>query len=461
MKITPTDIDEVLIIEPQVFADSRGWFIEIYSKQRFQQQYLNIDFVQDNHSLSVQKGTLRGLHFQINPKAQTKLVRCTRGSILDVAVDLRKGSGTFKKWVAVELSQENKKQLLVPKGFAHGFITLTDNAEVEYKVDEFYNSECDRSIRFDDPQIGIDWGNNNPILSQKDLNAPLLRDSDVNFKIKVLVTGVNGQLGSDVVKSLNNLNMEVVASSRDDFDIANREQTRKFIVENKPNIVIHCGAYTAVDKAEDDQELCYLVNVEGTKNIAQVAKDIGAKLVYISTDYVFDGKGTTAHLEEDNTNPINYYGYTKEQGEKVVRGLIERHFIIRTSWVYGSNGSNFVKTMLRLAKSKNEVTVVDDQIGSPTYTKDLANFIGDLIQTNNYGTYHGVNEGYCSWYKFAQEIFEKAGIEMNVKPISSDEYITKAKRPKNSRLSKDNIDRAGLKRLPSWQDALDRYLKEI
>lgn len=181
MNIIKTELEGVLILEPKVFGDNRGWFMESFSDKVFKEQGLNINFVQDNHSYSAIKGTLRGLHFQNNPMAQTKLVRCTRGKILDVVVDIRKGSPTYKKWIAVELSQENKRQLLIPKGFAHGFVTLTDDVEVQYKVDEYYSKEHDRSIRFDDPEIGIDWGIENPILSDKDKNAPLLKDSDCDF----------------------------------------------------------------------------------------------------------------------------------------------------------------------------------------------------------------------------------------------------------------------------------------
>lgn len=181
MEIIKTDIDGVYILTPKVFGDHRGWFTESYSKRKFEELGIDIEFIQDNHSFSAQKGALRGLHFQINPKAQTKLVRCTKGKILDVAVDIRKGSPTYKNWVAVELTEENKKQLLIPKGFAHGFLSLTDNVEVQYKVDEYYAPDCDRSIRFDDPEIGVDWGIRNPILSEKDVKAPLLKDSDSNF----------------------------------------------------------------------------------------------------------------------------------------------------------------------------------------------------------------------------------------------------------------------------------------
>lgn len=182
MKIINTDIEGVYIIEPKVFGDHRGWFMETYSKEKLAEQGVNADFVQDNHSFSAKKGTVRGLHFQINPMAQAKLVRCTKGKILDVAVDIRVGSPTYKKWVAVELSEENKRQFFIPKGFAHGFVTLTDNVEVQYKVDEYYSPENDRSIRYDDPDIGVDWGIDNPILSDKDIKAPLLKNSDFNFK---------------------------------------------------------------------------------------------------------------------------------------------------------------------------------------------------------------------------------------------------------------------------------------
>ncbi|MGI6084167.1 MAG: dTDP-4-dehydrorhamnose 3,5-epimerase [Acetivibrionales bacterium] len=181
MKILTTNIKGLLIIEPQIFGDHRGWFFESYSKIKLKEQNLECDFVQDNHSFSAQKGTLRGLHFQINPKAQAKLVRCTRGAILDVAVDLRKGSPTYKQWLSIELSAENKKQFFIPKGFAHGFLTLTDDVEVQYKTDEYYSPECDRSIAYNDTELNVQWGIDKPILSDKDKNAPLLKDSDINF----------------------------------------------------------------------------------------------------------------------------------------------------------------------------------------------------------------------------------------------------------------------------------------
>ena len=461
MKVTKTKFKGLLIIETDVYGDHRGWFTETYTKNKFADNGIDVDFVQDNQSYSAKKGTLRGIHYQINPKAQTKMIRCTRGAIIDTVVDLRKGSDTYKQWFSIELSAENKKQLFIPKGFGHAFLTITDDVEVQYKVDEYYSKEHDRSIKFDDPELGIDWGIESPILSQKDLCAPLLKDSDVNFSIRVLVTGVNGQLGYDVVRRLSELGIEAIGVDKNDFDISDKDQTQEYILKNKPDVIIHCAAYTAVDKAEDEREKCFTINVKGTKNIAETCKMIDAKMVYISTDYVFDGQGDEPQSESKLTNPVNYYGYSKEQGEQIIRDIVEKHFIIRTSWLYGKNGSNFVKTMLKLAQTKDEISVVSDQIGAPTYTKDLAVLICDMIQTTKYGTYHGVNEGYCSWYEFALAIFEKAGVNINVNPITTSEYPSKAKRPLNSRLSKENLDRNRFMRLPKWKDALDRYLKEI
>lgn len=461
MKVTKTQFKGLFIIETDVYGDSRGWFTETYTKSKFTEKGIDIDFVQDNQSYSAQKGTLRGIHFQTKAKAQTKMVRCTRGAIIDTVVDLRKGSDTYKEWFSIELSAENKKQLFIPKGFGHAFLTITNDVEVQYKVDEYYSKEHDRSIRYDDPDIGIEWDKKNPILSQKDLNAPFLKDSDVDFSIRVLVTGVKGQLGYDVVKRLNALGIENVGVDVDDFDLKNKEQTEEYIINYKPDVIIHCAAYTAVDKAEDGKEKCYAVNVEGTRYVAEACKKIDAKMIYISTDYVFDGEGNEPQAEDKYTDPVNYYGYSKEQGETIVRELIEKHFIIRTSWVYGKNGNNFVKTMLKLGQTKDELNVVNDQIGAPTYTQDLAILISDMLQTTKYGTYHGVNEGYCSWYEFALAIFRNAGIGIKVNPIPSSEYPTRAKRPLNSRLSKENLDKNAFARLPYWQDALARYFDEL
>ena len=461
MKVIDTALQGVKIIETDYFDDDRGWFTESYNKERFVNFGLDADFIQDNHSYSKKKGTLRGIHFQNNPKAQAKLVRCTKGSILDVVVDLRKGSDTYKKWISCELSDKNKKQLYIPKGFGHGFVTLEDDVEVQYKVDEYYSKEHDRCIRFNDPALNIDWGVDNPILSEKDAKAPFLRDSDVNFSVTVLVTGVNGQLGHDVVQWLNELGITAFGTDLPECDITNVNSVEEYLLKIKPDVVVHCAAYTAVDRAEQERDRCFAVNVEGTRNIALCCKKLDAKMLYVSTDYVFGGEGDSPYDEGAELAPINFYGFTKAEGEKVVRDLLDKYFIVCTSWVFGINGNNFVKTMLKLAESNKEIKVVNDQIGSPTYSRDLAKLICEMIQTNKYGIYHVSNEGYCSWYEFAHEIFRLAGKKIDVIPISSAEYPVKAKRPHNSRLAKDNLDKNKFSRLPHWKDALARFLSEL
>ncbi len=461
MKVMETGLKGLKIIETDVYGDHRGWFTETYTKNKFEKYGINYDFIQDNQSYSSEKGTLRGIHFQKNPMAQTKLIRCTRGKIIDVVVDLRKGSDTYLESYSIELSDENKKQFLIPKGFGHSFVTISDDVEVQYKVDQYYSKECDRSLNFADPKLNIDWPIKNPVLSKKDQNAPLLKDSDADFSIKVLVTGYNGQLGYDVVKKLKSLNIQTLGVDISDFDLTDIDAVNKFINQYQPDVIVHCAAYTAVDKAESNKELCYKINVDGTRNIAEAAKRVEAKLVYISTDYIFNGQGSEPHEINEAIDPINYYGFTKAEGEKIVSQLVDHHYIIRTSWVYGINGHNFVKTMLRLAETKKEISVVGDQIGVPTYTVDLANFIVDVIQTKKYGIYHGVNSGYCSWAEFAKRIFKLNNSEVIVHEIETKNYPTDAKRPLNSRLSKKVNTENGFELFPDWEDALDRYFVEL
>lgn len=279
--------------------------------------------------------------------------------------------------------------------------------------------------------------------------------------MKVLVTGFNGQLGYDVVKELNNRNVECKGVDRNDFDITDRKQTSDFVKAYAPDVVVHCAAYTAVDKAEDDEETCRKVNVDGSENLAIVCKELDAAMLYVSTDYVYGGNGEEPFETTDPTDPKSVYGRTKLDGENAVRKCLEKHFIVRTSWVFGINGNNFVKTMLRLGAERDMLTVVDDQIGSPTYTPDLARLICDLIETSHYGTYHGTNENFCSWADFAQMIMKLGNRKAQIKPIPSNEYPAKAQRPLNSRLSKSCLDRVGIKRLPTWQNALERYFEEL
>ena len=247
----------------------------------------------------------------------------------------------------------------------------------------------------------------------------------------------------------------------EEMDITDEASVNQVIRENLPEAVIHCAAYTAVDAAEDNVELCRRVNGDGTRNIAKVCRDLDIKMMYISTDYVFNGQGTRPWEPDDHREPLNVYGQTKCEGELAVEENLEKYFIVRIAWVFGVNGKNFIKTMLNLGKTRDTLTVVADQIGSPTYTYDLSRLLVDMIETDKYGRYHATNEGLCSWYEFACEIFRQAGMKVNVLPVESKDYPAKATRPMNSRMSKEKLTENGFKLLPPWQDALSRYLKEI
>lgn len=279
--------------------------------------------------------------------------------------------------------------------------------------------------------------------------------------MKVLVTGTKGQLGYDVVNELEKRGHTAVAVDIEEMDITDAASVEKVITEADVEAVIHCAAYTAVDAAEDNVELCRRVNAEGTENIARVCKKLDLKMIYISTDYVFDGEGERPWEPDDERHPLNVYGQTKYEGELAVEKHLEKYFIVRIAWVFGVNGKNFIKTMLKLSETHEELNVVDDQVGSPTYTYDLAVLLVDMAESDKYGRYHATNEGLCTWYEFAKEIFRQAGVEVKVNPVTSDMFPAKAKRPKNSRMSKEKLDINGFHRLPTWQNALERYLGEI
>lgn len=280
--------------------------------------------------------------------------------------------------------------------------------------------------------------------------------------MKVLVTGAKGQLGTDLMNELEKRGIESIGVDVQEMDITDKEACMRVISESKADAVIHCAAYTAVDAAEDNVDLCRKINGEGTRNVALACQATGAKMMYISTDYVFDGQGTRPWEPDDSRSPLNVYGQTKYEGELAVEELVEKFFTVRIAWVFGVAGKNFIKTILRLGKERGAVSVVDDQVGSPTYTYDLARLLVDMIQTDRYGRYHATNEGFCSWYEFACEIFRQAGMnEVKVTPVSSDQFPVKAVRPANSRMSKAKLAENGFEPLPTWQDALGRFLKEI
>lgn len=279
--------------------------------------------------------------------------------------------------------------------------------------------------------------------------------------MRFLVTGVKGQLGHDVMEELALRGHEGEGVDVEEMDITDAQAVDRVIRQAKADGVIHCAAYTAVDKAEDEPEICTKVNAEGTENIAKVCKELDLPMMYISTDYVFGGEGERPWEPQDPCDPLNVYGQSKYLGELAVQKYLKRYYIVRIAWVFGVSGNNFIKAMLNKAKTTQKVSVVSDQVGSPTYTRDLAVLLVDMMETDRYGIYHATNEGICNWYEFAKEIFTQAGISMEVTAITADEYPAKAKRPHNSRMDKGKLDAEGFRRLPSWQDALKRYLEVI
>ena len=285
--------------------------------------------------------------------------------------------------------------------------------------------------------------------------------------VRIIVTGVKGQLGYDCLRRLSEDGFtNVLGIDIDDLDITDETAVNELILKERPEVVIHNAAWTAVDKAEQFEEQVYKVNALGPKYIAEACKKVDAKMVYISTDYVFNGKGENFFEVNDKKDGLSIYGKTKSQGEDFVKSSLDKYFIVRISWVFGINGNNFIKTMLRLADSgKTELNIVCDQIGSPTYTYDLAKLLVEMIKTDKYGVYHATNEGVCSWAEFASYIFKVAKRNVKVNPITTEEYKklvpSQADRPLNSRMSKTSLDEAGFSRLPSWKDAVNRYLKEL
>ena len=484
-------LEDCYIVIADKFGDSRGFF-----SPRFIQKELdeNIPYKVYNGTAQVNdskssKGVIRGLHYQLDPKCQTKLVGVNEGEAIDVIVDIRPDSPTFKKWLGIRL-RPYENQLLVPKGFAHGFISLKDNTVFQYLVDDYYAPTMEDGIPWDDDSLNIDWDKifesngikkEDLLTSDKDkLHSTLdekLKNNEITFskndlepsekyynsRTKVFITGGAGQLGYDVIKELTKRGYkDIYAPTIDELDLTNKEAVDKYMEEIKPDLVIHCAAYTAVDNAEENEEAAENINVNATGYIADNCKKYNSKMIYISTDYVFDGTKDLNEVYEvtDETNPMSVYGKTKLMGER--KALINpKTFIVRTSWVFGINGKNFMRTMLNLSETKDELNVVSDQYGSPTYTVDLARLLVDMAGTEKYGLYHANNEGYCNWAEFAEEIFRQNKKDVKVNHVTSEEYPQKAYRPRNSKLSKNALIDNDFDLLPGWKDAVRRYSKEL
>lgn len=276
-----------------------------------------------------------------------------------------------------------------------------------------------------------------------------------------VVSGAKGQLGSDVCDVLTRLDIGHKGIDIDELDITNEKAVEDFFTQNSVSCFIHCAAYTAVDKAESEKDLCFAVNHKATETIAKQCAKHNAKMLYISTDYVFGGTGETPFETDDEKAPLNIYGESKLMGELAVKKHCKKYFIVRTSWVFGEKNTNFIATMLRLAQTRDEISVVADQTGSPTYSRHLAQLVCEVAQSEKYGTYHGTNEGFCTWYDLAKKVFETKKISIKLNAVSTHQYPTAAKRPFNSRLSKKSLDENGFSRLPHWEKATEEYLGNI
>lgn len=473
MKVTETAIKGVKIIEPRVFRDSRGYFFESFEEREFRREVADVHFVQDNESYS-EGPVVRGMHFQRGEHAQAKLVRVVEGRVLDVAVDLRPGSPTFGRHVAVELTDENKRQLFIPRGFAHGFAVLSPAAKFQYKCDNYYCPEDEDGISFADPALGIDWRRDlsQAIVSEKDSHRPTLAEwlaaqkpaEEATGLRRILVTGADGQLGSSLRRLAENDSREFLFTDVAEMDITSADDIARVFAEFRPDVVINCAAYTSVDKAESDTAIARKLNSEAPGLLANAAKKSGAHLIHISTDYVFGQSSLNTPIEETTpTAPLGVYGMTKLEGEEMVKAAGCSYTIVRTAWLYSEYGNNFVRTMLRLMSERPELKVVNDQTGTPTYAGDLAAAILRIAANPGANaTYHYSNLGTASWYDFAREI-QRLGQKTacKVRPCTTAEYPTPATRPAYSVLSKDKIQRAFGLDIPYWRDSLQLCVENL
>lgn len=461
-----TGIEGLYILEPTVYGDERGFFLETYNKKEFEEIGIFEEFVQDNHSKS-KKGVLRGLHFQIK-HSQGKLVRVIKGSVYDVAVDIRKGSSTYGKWHGIELSAENKKMFFIPKGFAHGFLTLEDDTEFQYKCTDFYAPQYDSGIIWNDEDININWNfekyslkKEDIILSEKDIKHQSFKEyTEKYIGENVLLTGADGQLGKDFQKLFDKLGIKYTATDYRELDVTNKDKVREFVERNDFTMIINCAAYNNVDKAEEEQEKCFALNSHVPKYLAEICKEKDIIFVTYSTDFVFDGEKETPYTEEDIPNPLSIYSKAKLEGEEYSLKY-EKSFVIRTSWVFGMGNNNFCKQVINWSKGKDRLSIVDDQISSPTYSKDLAEYSWELIQTDKYGLYHLSNDGEASKFEQAQYILKKIGWNGILERAKTKDFPLPAKRAEYSKLDSSKLERVINKKISHWKSGIDRFLEEM
>jgi glucose-1-phosphate thymidylyltransferase len=462
-KVNPI-LDGLKVIEGKIFEDNRGYFTETFNQANYRSLGIDTQFIQDNESVS-KYGVIRGLHYQTGEYAQAKLVRVIEGEVLDVVVDLRKNSVTYGKTYSMVLSDKNKKQMFIPKGFAHGFSVLSTTAKFAYKVDNVYNKESEAGINPLDSNLNIDWllPKDMILIGDKDLLQPNF-EKEISDKKKLLILGSNGQLGQCFRKqSILYPEFDYVFATRNDVNVTNYESLEEYINSINPDFIINCIAYTAVDKAESEIEQAYLINAKLPKNLAILSTKYNCKLIHISTDYVYNSE-QGEHTENSVTNPCNVYGASKLKGDKNVIICSQDGIVIRTSWVYSDFGNNFLLTMIKLMKDKTELTIINDQIGSPTSGYSIVDAILKLIPQyskvkRENRVFNFSDNGIISWYDFAVKIQKLSGFN-NCKliPSPTSDYKTIAKRPLNSRMSKELFTNTFDIGIQYWELALQKVI---
>lgn len=467
-------IEGLFTITTEVFEDVRGTFSECYNKRDLKEKVgKDIEFVQENHVFS-KCGVLRGLHFQ-KEHPQGKMIRVLKGTIYDVAVDIRPKSTTFGKWYGAVLSDENRVQFFIPEGFAHGFVTLSESSEVSYKLTDYYQPGDEGGIKYNDPELGIKWmlpngkSENDLIMVDRDKNfesfSSFKKTMEKNMQKKILITGAKGRLGKVLGEQLGKTKHVVYTPKHDELEICDRVEVQRYFERLRPNVVIHAAAFSDVEAAETEREKCERINIDGTLNIVAACKKYKAKLILISTDYVFDGSKNKPYQPDDERCPLNVYGRTKRDAEDVVKDNLTDYAIIRTSWLMDVVGKNFFTTIYEKGKNfkkgNKPIRVVADQIASPTYIKDLALFLAYFVDSGQKGVYHAVNAGECSRYTFAKKMYELIGISAELEPVKTEKYGGVAIRPKYSALDTKKNKACGMYEMPTWEDALTRMIEEL
>jgi dTDP-4-dehydrorhamnose reductase/dTDP-4-dehydrorhamnose 3,5-epimerase len=441
MVVIKTEFKDLYIIKPNIYNDDRGHFLETFNEDEFKDKTgLEIKFVQDNESES-KLGVLRGLHYQEGISAQSKLVRAVEGLVLDVVVDMRPDSDMFGKTFRIVLSSEDKTQLFIPKGFAHGFISLSKKSTFAYKCDNYYSAEFGVTLDAFDPSLNIDWvlPKDEILRSEKDAKDYLSWDEAI--KKKVLVIGI-GQLGKCIMDEGFDNEMNITYLTSEMLDITNEKHICEYFKKYHYDYVVNGAAYTNVDKAEVDNEINTDVNAWGPFYLATACKKYNMTFIHISSDYVFDGTQKVPYTEKDKLNPLNNYGKAKAKAEFAIEGMLDKYYILRTSWLFSEHGNNFVKTILKLGYEHDKIEVVGNQVGKPTYAGDLALFILVGLIMNDpkaYGLYHFAGEDEVSWYEFANIIIERTRMMTDV--VRNDNYGTVlAERPRYSVLDTKHLE---------------------